>query len=228
MSANKYLRAIRFILIFDLIVIVLIFGPKFFAAVFHSDDGGERGPQPNRSDPLASLVEGKIAVSVPDTMKYHHNYLATASITASQNDSILLEHIDSIAPTEVQAIRVASKMKVSLVDPTGESFSIKPVENTEQLVNARSSTIWRWNVKPLKNGSNRLIMLATVIVKSKTDEGERDYQVMEKEILIDTPFMKGIAEFFGDNWQWFLSAILIPLAVYWFKEKNKPKPKKYY
>jgi hypothetical protein len=226
MLSKKYLKVIKFILIFDLIAFTIFFTPKYIASRFN--DGGSPDMDYPTPDLLNHLIEGKIAISIPDTMKYHRNYPALASITASLNDIILLQGIDTSNIREIQPIQVSSKMKVSLIDPTGENFSINNVNNKEQIINAKSNTVWQWNVKPLKSGTNKLIMVASVIIKSKQDDGEKDFVVTEKYISIHTPFMNGFIEFFEEKWQWILSAILIPLAIYWFKEKNKPKPQKYY
>jgi len=224
MKWDKILKAVKFILIFDAIACVIILVPR---VIIDSYEPGTHASNPD--DVLENLVTGKIAASVPDSMEYNHDYMALATITASMNDSILLEGIDSTRIDSIETIKVSSTMKVSLTDPTGgENFKIQDINSKEQVVSKRSNTVWRWNIRPVKGGNHELLMIASVVIKSKEGDDTKDYQVVEKTIAIHTTLMTSVMEFSERNWHWLLSSILIPLAVYWYKEKTKPKPKKYY
>jgi hypothetical protein len=170
------------------------------------------------------MVRGRIGYVIPDPMDEEKSYLATATITKSQTDSVLLKNID---PTSAQKeeINVSSRMKVRLLDPTGgESFKITALSSEEQFVSAEDNTIWRWNVIPLNSGEHTLRLVAVATIFDSKGKSDKDIEVFNRTFTVrSAPFLKTASKFVSDNWQWFAGTIAIPLLLYLFSSIRKKK-----
>ena len=127
-----------------------------------------------------SLVRGKIAYNVKDSMKVGSQYKAVVGITKALNDSILFLNLDS-TKFKVEEIKISSRVRVTLLDPSNnKNFNIVALNTEEQLVDTASNTIWSWNINPLQSGKNTLILRANVKVFSDLGETSKDITVFKK------------------------------------------------
>lgn len=166
------------------------------------------------------LVSGKIAYQIPDTMDVGDNYKAVASVSKSENDSILFQNIDSTG-FEKEIIKISSRVKMILIDPTGyNNFQITPLNSEEQLVDDSTNTIWQWNVTPLRSGENELILRTTVKVLDELGENYKDIPVFEKRVKVNASLSFVTKQFIGDYWQWLTTVIIIPLIVWGYRRIN--------
>lgn len=181
--------------------------------------------------PLDKLVQGMIAYNIPDTMEIEECYKAIVSITKAMNDSILFQNIDSIDFKE-EIIKVSTRVKVILIDPTGQQyFTITPLNTEEQIIDDSTNTVWKWNVVPLKGGNHELVLRTTVKVLDHLGENYKDQIVVEKNIKVNAPVLVTLKQFIGDYWQWLTSVCLIPFIIWGYnrlskrgKDKAKNKP----
>lgn len=165
-----------------------------------------------------SLVKGKIAYDIPDTMEISKSYKAIATISKSQNDSILFQNIDSTG-FEIESIKVSSRVKMFLIDPTGnQNFQITSLNTDEQLVDDSTNTIWKWNIIPLRSGENELFLRTTVKILDDLGENYKDISVFEKHIIVNASIVVVTKQFIGDYWQWLSTVIFIPLIIWGYKK----------
>jgi len=166
---------------------------------------------------LDELVKGKIAYEVPDTMNVGKNHKATVIITKAMNDSILFQDIVDTRYFEKEEIKVSSRVKVFLIDPTGKNFDIISLNTEEQLVDNITNTIWKWNITPKRGGDNELVLRVTVKVLDRLGENYKDIKVFEKTIKVNAPVLTRIKKFIGEYWQWLSTVIVIPLLIWGYK-----------
>ena len=171
------------------------------------------GP-PNRVPPaLDQLVRGKIAYYIPDQMKIDSAYKVLVTISKAESDKILFSGIDSINFTK-DTIKISSRVKVILIDPSGgKDFKIVPLNSEEQLVDDSSNTIWKWSVTPSNGGKNEIVIRASAKVLDRLGENYRDIQVYEKSISVQSSPLRSIKQFLSSNWQWIVSVIIIPIFI---------------
>ena len=169
-----------------------------------------------KSHQLDKLVKGKIAYKVSDTMNVGKNYNATVIITKAMNDSILFENFHQ-GNFQKEEIKVSTRVKVVLIDPTEKNFDITPLNTVEQLVDDSTNTVWKWNIIPKQGGDNVLVLRVTVKVLDQLGENYKDIRVFEKTIKVYTPILTRLKQFIGNYWQWLSTVIVIPLGIWGYK-----------
>ena len=163
---------------------------------------------------IEQIVRGKIAYKIPDTMEIAKSHRATVSVSKALNDSILFQNIDNTGFI-VENIRVSSRVRMTLIDPTGDqNFQVKPLGTVEQPVYDSTSTIWNWNVIPNRSGQNELVLRATVKILDDLGESYKDIPVFEKSIKVNASITVVAKQFIGDYWQFLSTTIIIPLIVW--------------
>jgi hypothetical protein len=214
-------------------MLVISFIAIFFSAIitfiiFPARDLLEVTPviYPYTSDYYSSLVKGKMAYSVPDTMKVGQNYKAIVSITKAMDEGILYKGIEQYDFYEEEIV-ISSRVKVSLLDPTGDdNFIINPLNTEEQIVDEHSNTVWRWNISPKRGGNHELVLRTTIKIKDDLGEYYKDITVFEKNIKVNASITVSIKQFWRDYWQWVISVIILPLLLWSFNNIKGRRKKK--
>jgi hypothetical protein len=101
-------------------------------------------------------------------------------------------------------------MEVKLVDPTGKNFIIGLTNSEVQLVDS-SYTEWRFDVKPIKSGLNKLNLVVSIIKDSSVKQ-----VVLSDDILVKSNPPAQIQNAWSENWKWIFEKMIIPLAVWLF------------
>jgi len=160
---------------------------------------------------IDQLIKGKIAYEIPAAMNIDSSYRAIVTITKAQNNAILFSGLDSTGFYK-DSIKISSRVKVSLIDPSGDkSFRIVALNTEEQLVDDSTNTVWQWNVAPLRSGNNEIILRVTAKVIDRIGENYRDIQVYNRSIQIQASFFSKVKQFWLDYWQWIITACMIPI-----------------
>lgn len=164
---------------------------------------------------IDDLVIGKMAYDVPSQMKVGNEHNVMVVVTKSSNDAVLFYNIAATDNFIAEPIKVSSKVKVSLIDPSGVNFVLTPLNTEEQLVSSDCNTVWKWVVIPQKSGDNPLILRITVKVISTFGETSKDIPVFERNVKVQSAPLKSVEIFVRKNWQWLTVSLLIPLLI-WF------------
>ena len=230
MKKSTILKILKVILYTSLTIFLILF--LFIISILLFRSSGDTSGDMSMLDKSAltknvdQLVRGLIAYNVPDTMEVAKDYKTIVSITKAINDSILFQDLDSAGFAQ-EEINVASRVKMVLIDPTGnENFYITNLSTEEQLVDDKTNTIWRWNVRPKRSGENELVLRATVKILDRLGENDKDIKVFEKRIKVKAAVIFTIKQFLGDYWQWLTSVCIIPLLIWVYKSLSEVKKKK--
>jgi len=162
----------------------------------------------NSKSTISESQLGQIVYKVPDTMKVFNNYEVIVRISKSSSNIEITENISGKLHTK--SIQTTSTMEVKLVDPTGKNFVISLVNSETQLVDS-SYTEWRFNVKPIKSGLNKLNLVVSIIKDSGVKE-----TVLSDDILVKSNPQAQIKNAWSENWKWFFEKMIIPLVVWLF------------
>jgi hypothetical protein len=141
-------------------------------------------------------------------MKVFKNYEVKVRISKSQNNIEITENIQGKVHTK--SIQTTSTMEVKLVDPTGKNFIIGLTNSEVQLVDS-SYTEWRFDVKPIKSGLNKLNLVVSIIKDSSVKQ-----VVLSDDILVKSNPPAQIQNAWSENWKWIFEKMIIPLAVWFF------------
>jgi len=160
---------------------------------------------------------GQVVYKVPDTMQVMKNYEVIVRISKSQTNVEIHNNLNG--KVFQKNIKTSNKMQVELIDPTGNSFKVTPVNIVKQLVDS-TYTEWRFNVTPLKSGTNKLNLVISIF---KDDDIKQI--VYSDDIYVRSNPKAEIKSFWYDNWKWVFEKMLIPLASWlfgiWLGRKTK-------
>jgi hypothetical protein len=162
---------------------------------------------------------GQVIYKVPDTMQVMKNYDIIVRISKSQTNVEIHNNLNGRVVQK--SIKTSNKMQVELVDPTGSSFKVTPVNVEKQFVDS-TYTEWRFNVTPLISGNNKLDLVISIF---KDDDVKQI--VYSDEIYVRSNPKAEIKSFWYENWKWFFEKMLIPLGTWlfgiWIGRKTKKK-----
>jgi len=162
---------------------------------------------------------GQVVYKVPDTMQVMKNYEVIVRISKSQTNVEIHNNLNG--KVFQKSIKTSNKMQVELIDPTGNSFKVTPVNFQKQLVDS-TYTEWKFNVTPLKSGTNKLDLVISIF---KDDDVKQI--VYSDEIYVRSNPKAEIKSFWYDNWKWVFEKMLIPLGTWifgiWLGRKTKKK-----
>jgi excisionase family DNA binding protein len=121
-----------------------------------------------------------------------------------------------------EPLKVSSFMKASL---SGDKFRIKALASEEQLVGGKDFTEWRWEVAPVEAGAQILYLTVTARIEIQGHgEEKKDILVKNTQIRVKVNPAYSVQMFFGNNWQWLATAIIIPLIIFgwtmWRKQET--------
>jgi hypothetical protein len=191
---------------------------------------GSKGSPPldAQDDRLQQAVDGlplgDVVFQHPAEMQLRKQETVQVRISQDQKTD-LLRGLPANGITERDQIKISTSMKVRLSgDP---NFEIRPLTDEEQLVTKKNYTEWSFTVLPLRKGNWPLHLVVTAVIRTPWGtEKSKDYPVKDEFVLVRVTPFHVIEYFVGDNWQWILTAILIPLVVWAWKRRVKPRRKK--
>ncbi|MBS1655152.1 MAG: hypothetical protein JSU05_09925, partial [Bacteroidetes bacterium] len=190
-------------------------------------------PQLLKEDQLSRRYKNLLVFHVDDTMEVNQPRLATLILSKDQVlQQIEEEVLDASNASDKRmtvdtTIEVGSSMRASLVDfgnGADRCFSIESMNGdaTEQtLTDKRKKLFWQWKVIPLKPGKQQLKL--SVQIKDP-DGGSFFMPVRDISVVIyakPESFLSKAGDFFGKNFQWMISAIMIPIIIAWFTTRMR-------
>ena len=212
-------------------------GPKAAAG------GGQCAATVKLIDATLHVTRGNMVFKAPDEelrWKDHDQArLAVAPEALRSIEQVKREvaQAEGTGKTEAGCLRLGNQLEPKITSDDG--LEIIWNDNQRQDVSAEMSTTWRWEIGASERGSHSLSVIVTAYVFPEYVEPESGTQEGRTR-LIEQPLYEGtihvgatqwqiFTDFLGNQWQVFvpvfltlLTAIVIPLAVLWWKRRNRP------
>ena len=173
----------------------------------------------NESNASYIIDNGRILYVVPDTMLVMKNYEIVIRISKSNSQTTISQNIERKEKVKTEQIKTTSKMQVELIDPQKDCFNITSVNSSKQLVDS-TYTEWKFNVQPIKSGTNRLDLVVSIFLNE--DLKQVSYS---DEIFVKANPKAQIKDFWSTNWKWIFEKLVLPLVTwfigYWMGKKKK-------
>ena len=173
----------------------------------------------NESNTSYIIDNGRILYVVPDTMLVMKNYEIVIRISKSNSQTTISQNIQRKDKVKTEQIKTTSKMQVELIDPQKDCFNITSVNSSKQLVDS-TYTEWKFNVQPIKSGTNRLDLVVSIFLNE--DLKQVSYS---DEIFVKANPKAQIKDFWSTNWKWIFEKLVLPLVTwfigYWMGKKKK-------
>ena len=123
---------------------------------------------------------------------------------------------DSLIESRVQ---FSSTMKAELTGSAGLEIAV--IGPSEQSVYTDRKTEWRWKVTAVAPGPQWLTMSLLAIVTLDGDRGVHRIQTFEADTIVQVSLGRQISGFVGNNWQWLLTTLVLPIGAWLVKRKRK-------
>jgi len=162
------------------------------------------------------LMDANITYNHPEKMNIEDDPV-TIQLVLSLKKSIeeLSEIIKAPGKIEGEQIKTSGEMEARL---SGPGFQITAITNEKQLILSEDFTEWKWMVKPISTGTQRLHL--TLTAKLNSSSKSRTVRTFDKTILVEVTFFQKASMFIEGNWQWIWAALIIPIATWFWKKRD--------
>jgi hypothetical protein len=157
---------------------------------------------------------GSSVIRVPSTMKEGRESIAQLIVSPTDLQSLLKQSAVTSGTGDVkdaeQNIRLTPRMRASLSAP---GFDFTPKDAQEQVVKSGEPTVWVWTLVPSRTGSLTLVFTLEGIL---TVDG-KETAIRPPALTVPVRVEVNPLLFFEKYWQWLMTAIVIPLVVFFGK-----------
>jgi len=170
---------------------------------------------------LKDLEWGNIVFNAPESMR--HNKTQTIELLLSHSASIeqLQAQLEEDGATDANTVRISNRMEARL---SGSGFKIEALGSEIRAVGAEGVTQWKWYVTGTAGGSQRLHLTLSAILIVEGRDAPSVIRTFDREIEVEITFGERIGSLFSQHGKYLLATILIPLGVYFWKQRRKTKP----
>jgi len=166
---------------------------------------------------VAGLPQGSALFNPPGMMRLGEEYLVEVRVVPVTGEELeeaeeiiatLTVGMEDDRPVVVIPLKLSTVMSARL---TGGSFSIKPLNQEEQIRTSDQPYLsWQWEVRPEKAGEQRLTLHLSVVVNAE-GMGDKTYTTSEiREVAVSGNLLYIISRFMGSNWEWVVTGLLLP------------------
>lgn len=167
---------------------------------------------------LEKLEFANLAFNAPATLQFGE--LATIQLLLSPKESgeALKEKITAEGPKESARIRISNQMEARL---TGLGFEIQAITPEIQAVSADQITEWKWDIRPTQTGIQQLHLTLSALIYMGDQAMPRTIHTFDQTIEVNVTLSQRISSFFGNNWQWLVTVIFIPIAGWLIRRRRQ-------
>jgi hypothetical protein len=182
---------------------------------------------PSSDDPLSAidrilekLEVGNISFNAPQSMYLNESTMIHLALGVEKTIEDLKQIIEGQGEKIGASIHVSNRMQARL---TGQNFEILAITPEEQVVSRSGITEWKWDIKPVKTGTQslHLTLSAKLIVEGK--DTWKAIDTFDKEIKVTVTLAYKAKAFIRKNWQWLWAAVLVPIAGWFLTKKRRSK-----
>lgn len=171
----------------------------------------------------SDLSEGRVVYKIPEKMKIRSIYKVLVRISKSKSVVSIYDSLSQKVMTSTLPVTQTMEVKLIDVSPADRKcFEITEDNNAVQIIDEGDSyTEWSWDVTPIKVGNSKLKIVISII-----RDGNKKDVVYEDSVEVEKDIQTQIKFFFESYWQWMLSTLIIPFAVWFYKNRKEKKEKK--
>lgn len=158
---------------------------------------------------LARLEFGTIVFNVPATINLQETAIIQLVLGLQTSAAELRRMIEASGETEAARIRVSNRMEARL---SGANFAITAVNPEVQAVTRAAVTEWKWEIKPISTGRQRLHLTLSALVNVDGESTPRVIRTFDKKIAVEVTWAQRAGSFIEKNWQWLWAVVLLPVA----------------
>lgn len=135
---------------------------------------------------------------------------------------------DKLFADIIQTAEIMSLKLLSSKEDGNPHFKIEPNDYQEQVIDTSrlGENYWEWEITPLLSGEAELVLQQKIMIP--TSEGLKDKQspLKTQNVVIQKRLSYQLKTFFSNNLGWLMSAIIIPIWIYFYSNLKKTVKKK--
>ena len=167
---------------------------------------------------LRDLPLANAAFNAPTTMHLNEPTVIQLLLSGERPIRELKDKITALGEKQGATLKASDSMEAHL---TGAGFTIEPVTPAVQLVSGEGVTEWKWEVEPKEAGKRRLHLTLSAIIDLRGREATYTVRTFERTLVIRVTLRERLTGFAEDNWQWFWSALLIPIGAWLLQRRRR-------
>ncbi len=169
--------------------------------------------------------KGLITYSIPDTIKWGEFATVELRITKGKHTTDFVLKGNNVV---IDSIRVASTMKVELIDIENAFEKIDLASAIQAVEDGDEYTSWKWSIKPVKPGTHQL----NIVIQIITDGVPKNIPVVTYKVFVQSqPIVEKITDGIKSEIDWtkivsiIITGGLFPLIIFLWKRRKKKKEK---
>lgn len=180
---------------------------------------------------IAKMNIGNLAFVAPEAMTLDRSETVYLKLSIAQTIEQIQEEIKQEGLKgkidAVKGIKIDSQMQAVLNG--GDDFKVMPITPDTLPVSTQTTTEWKWDVRPLRGGNLKLYLTLNAIVEYEDGAGKRPVTIktFDKVYIVAVPWSENtVVKFFGNNWQWLWTTLIVPVGLWvWNRKRKKPRKK---
>ena len=177
---------------------------------------------------LSSLDVGTVTFNPPSTMEIGEASRVVVLLRVGVDEQTLeqlereLVQETGVDPDAIESasLKVGADMQAHLYSST-DALRVTPPEPVVQPVSRRSATEWSWLVTPTEPGRHLLELSIAAVVTRGEDRSVKRIETFTRTIEVVVPWPRRVGSFFSNNWEVFLTVIIVPLVGYIWRQRFK-------
>ena len=192
--------------------------PVVAAAVMDEPEPGDGFSAIDRL--LDQMPIGNAVFTPPRRMQYGERRIVELVVgTEDLSVEELQSEITTSTNIQTEQLRVSEEMSATL---TGEGFLIEALNDEVQPLSRRRPTKWEWQITPTEYGEQVLhLSVQAVLTVPGKEPRKRRIETFREEIEVEISLVKLAGLFVVQYWQWFVASILLPIGLWWVKQRRK-------
>jgi hypothetical protein len=188
--------------------------PATTATEHHHDPTTPEGQLFNAIDErFKALNPGELLIDAPREMRVAVPAPFILRIAAANQTEGIASDLPAGGQTSTSTLHVTPIMRATLA---GAGFTIQSTSQEEQLIGGGTPTEWSWQVTPEVSGNRELVATVYVEIDGKVKGTPRRWPVH-----VSANAGNATSLFFAKNWQWLASTLLIPLVLFFWRQRKK-------
>jgi hypothetical protein len=157
------------------------------------------------------LYKGSVAFNAPQALHRDESAEIALFVGIGNHAATMKAALPGpLAQKHSATVQISDRMQAKL---TGIGFDIQPESAETQPVGVLNMTQWRWQVSPTQTGKLHLHLTLNALLKNGGETQAITLRTFDRTIPINVTFDQRVSSFFGDNWQWLFTTLLLPIGV---------------
>lgn len=169
-------------------------------------------------DVLEGMVLGTLAFNAPKEMNINESALIHLVLGVEKTIEDVKRMIEEEGDKVGANIRVSNRMEARL---SGRNFEITAINPEIQAVARKEVTEWKWEVKPIAEGSQNLHLTLSALIIVEGESTPKVIRTFDRTITVEVTIAQKIKGFIQNNWQWLWAVVLVPLGGWIWKRRKR-------